>query len=348
MQIALIQLNNTLFPTLTVAIPALNEEKYIKSVIDSFRLNNYSNIVEIIVADGGSSDKTVRIVEEISKEDSRVKLIHNPERFQSFALNHMLAVAKGELFLRADAHAIYSEDYVETSIEALIESKSLNAGGAQRYIAETVFEYAVKLSTQSNFGSGGAQYKNNTYSGYADTVFLGCYYTKILKKIGGFATDVGVNEDFEMNYRLSLLQENAVYISSNIKVHYKPRNNFKSLIKQYYRYGISKCLFYKKHHILSFRQVLPITISTILILILALLPVFASSILTELSILAFGLFSILFLYLLIENNSVNPELPKTSIPFYFTPILSILIIITINIAFSAGFISAFLGKKKLN
>ena len=89
------------------------------------------------------------------------------------------------------------------SIEALIESKSLNAGGAQRYIAETVFEYAVKLSTQSNFGSGGAQYKNNTYSGYADTVFLGCYYTKILKKIGGFAVDLywSSHEDYySMNW----------------------------------------------------------------------------------------------------------------------------------------------------
>ncbi|MDR9415825.1 MAG: hypothetical protein RI564_06045, partial [Gracilimonas sp.] len=40
-------------PTVTVAIPALNEEDHIERVISGFLNSDYSNLVEILVADGG-------------------------------------------------------------------------------------------------------------------------------------------------------------------------------------------------------------------------------------------------------------------------------------------------------
>jgi len=77
-------------PTLTVAIPAYNEAANIERVVKGFLSTGYPNLIEIFVADGGSTDGTQDIVKKLSTEDSRVKLLHNPLKIQSAGLNLIL------------------------------------------------------------------------------------------------------------------------------------------------------------------------------------------------------------------------------------------------------------------
>jgi succinoglycan biosynthesis protein ExoA len=234
-------------PTVTIGIPAFNEEKYIVSVLDALGKGTYGNVVEILVADGGSTDQTRALIADYQKNDPRVKLVENPERIQSFGLNHMIAIATGEIFLRADAHAHYAPDYVERSVETLIRTGAKNAGGAQRFIAYNAVQAGVAMAVKSPLGSGGALYRSAGYSGFADTVFLGCYWLKDLRKVGGFRTDNGVNEDAEMNLRLQDLARKPVYIDEGIVVHYEPRNTLQKLRRQYYRYGRSRYITVLRH-----------------------------------------------------------------------------------------------------
>jgi len=258
---------DSLTPTVTVAIPAFNEEAYISSVLDVFINSKYPNIVEIIIADGGSTDKTSEIISSYSKEDPRVKLIHNPDKIQSAGINRIIEVANGELLLRADAHSIYAEDYVEKSVEALTKSGALNAGGAQRFIAKNSFQAGIALAARSVMGSGGARYRNPYLSGYADTVYIGCYYTKILRELGGFSTTNGPNEDAEMNIRLSKLKDNAIYVSSDVRSWYLPRQNLWALIKQYFRYGRGRLITNIKHPDYSpFRSKIPVLVFILIVL----------------------------------------------------------------------------------
>jgi len=238
---------NSSKPTVTIAIPALNEENYISTVLDIFVENKYENIVQICVADGGSSDRTRDIVREYSKKDSRVQLIDNPDKYQSFALNKILEVTKGDLFLRADAHCIYDEDYVAESVKAIRKSKSLNAGGTQRYIAKNIVQAGIAISSKNFFGNGGAKYMDETFEGYADTVFLGCFKTEALKKVGGFSVENVTNEDSEINLRLRKQLQGKIYVSPEIKTWYYPRSNFIKLFKQYFRYGRGRQVTNKKH-----------------------------------------------------------------------------------------------------
>ncbi|TIP70307.1 MAG: glycosyltransferase, partial [Mesorhizobium sp.] len=73
----------------------------------------------IIVADGGSTDGTRAIVEEIAGKDPRVILLNNEKRLQSAAIN--LAIARygdgAEYFIRIDAHGGYPPDYCDRLIE---------------------------------------------------------------------------------------------------------------------------------------------------------------------------------------------------------------------------------------
>jgi succinoglycan biosynthesis protein ExoA len=234
-------------PTVTVAIPAFNEEEDIGRILKLFAQSTYPNVVEILVADGGSTDRTREIIEEMGREDGRIRLVDNPGKIQSAGLNEILKIARGELLLRADAHSLYADDYLEASVKAVLESGALNAGGAQRFVARTPFQAGIALAVRTFLGSGGASYRDPGYTGYADTVYIGCYRTEAIRSLGGFSTKNGPNEDAELNLRLSKMQPNAIYISSDVRTWYFPRSSWSALFRQYFHYGRGRKLTQLKH-----------------------------------------------------------------------------------------------------
>ncbi len=220
----------------------LNEEKHIERVVSGFLGSQYSNLVEILVADGGSTDKTREIVKALSQKDKRVKLLGNPEKFQSFGLNKMIEFAQGEVFLRADGHCFYSEDYIEKCIKVILNTGAKNVGGAQRYKASNYVQAGTALAVKSFLGNGGANYMQEDYEGYSDTVFLGCFWTRDLQKLNGFNTENITNEDAELNYRIVEELKGNIYISPQVKLWYLPRDSFYKLFKQYMKYGRGRFL----------------------------------------------------------------------------------------------------------
>jgi glycosyltransferase involved in cell wall biosynthesis len=263
-------------PTLTLAIPAYNEAANIERIVREFLSTAYPNLIDVFVADGGSTDGTQDIIKNLALEDARVKLLHNPLKVQSAGLNLILQECTGDIFLRADAHSDYAPDYIERCVEALLESNALNVGGAQRFAAKTPFQAGIALSSKSILGSGGAKYRNPEYNGYADTVYLGCFWKKALAEVSGYSTEATANEDAELNQKLLQKNQNAIYISSKIRVWYYPRKTWKSLCIQYFKYGRGRYLTSIKHSIKSqIRGIIPffvISSTTLLLLIDLLFP----------------------------------------------------------------------------
>ena len=235
-------------PSVSIAIPALNEAAHIERVIREFLRTRYRNLIEVFVADGGSTDGTRSIVRELAKEDPRVQLVHNPQRYQSAGLNLILARASGDIFLRADAHSDYAEDYIERCVEILLETGSVNVGGAQRFVARTAFQAGVALASKSIIGHGRAKYRDPNYDGNVEAVYLGCFWRKALLEVSGY-TPMRTCEDAELNLRLldrfgSKPGEgiaSGLYTSSRIKVWYYPRTSWWQLCKQYFNYGRGRC-----------------------------------------------------------------------------------------------------------
>jgi len=258
-------------PSVTIAIPTYNEVADISRVVQGFLSTQYPNLIEVFIADGGSNDGTQEIIQQISLEDPRVKLLHNPLKLQACGLNIILSQCQGDIFLRADAHSEYSPDYVERCVEALLKSQSLNAGGAQRFVAQNAFQAGIALAVRSRLGSGGAKYRDPTYSGYAETVYLGCFWRKVLLELTGYdskstnedselnlrlfdklskaAFDISqvTNQDAELNLKLLDSTDRAIYISSKVRVWYYPRKNWKALWVQYFKYGRGRYLTSTKH-----------------------------------------------------------------------------------------------------
>ncbi|MEM8827944.1 MAG: glycosyltransferase family 2 protein [Cyanobacteria bacterium P01_G01_bin.19] len=233
-------------PSVSIVIPTYNEEENIEAIVGGFLASKYDNIVEILVVDGESTDSTADKVLELSRLYSKVKLLHNPHKIQSSALNIGLEACQGEIFLRADAHCRYAPDYVEKCVDTLLKTQAINVGGAQRFVAESKFQAGVALAANSILGNGGAKYRNPQYNGYVDTVFLGCMWTETLINIQGYSNQI-TNEDAELNQRLLAQDKQAIYVSSDIKVWYYPRSTWISLYVQYFKYGRGRFLTATKH-----------------------------------------------------------------------------------------------------
>lgn len=328
------------FPSVTIAIPALNEEDNIENVINSFRANTYQNIQAIVVADGGSTDKTVQIVKKIENLDSRVKLIHNPEKIQSIGLNKILNQTESDLFIRADAHTIYSNTYVEQCVNTIIKTNVYNVGGAQRFTYNNKVQAGIALASVSFFGSGGAKYRNPFHSGFVDTVYLGCFITSKLKSIDGYKP-IAINEDFDVNFRLRQLKENAIYLSSDIVSLYYPRNSFLKLFWQYLKYGSFKELTNRYNKTSSIRSLLPPL--SLLVLSLYTLYWLISANYKYLTILYSVIAVILLIDLGINFNKSNIKKDESILDIILIVFSAIFSICIQNLAFSIGFFKSKFG-----
>lgn len=79
---------------ISVIIPSFNSEKYIAETLKSVADQN-CNDIEVILADGGSKDRTVEIAESFKIV---TKIISEPDKGQSDALNKGFALATGDIF----------------------------------------------------------------------------------------------------------------------------------------------------------------------------------------------------------------------------------------------------------
>ena len=240
-------------PSVSIVIPTYNEASNIETVVNSFLASKYPNLLEIVVVDGQSNDGTSKKLQLLAEKSPLVKLAVNPQRIQSAALNIGLKACRGDIFIRADAHCQYGTDYIEQCVSALQNSEALNVGGCQRFVAREPFQAAIALASRSWLGSGGAKYRDPTYNGYADTVYLGCFKREALLKLNSlpdrnvFDTSQVTNEDAELNQRLLARNPRAIYVSSRIKVWYYPRKDWVSLWVQYFKYGRGRCLNISRH-----------------------------------------------------------------------------------------------------
>ena len=227
-------------PRVTIAMPAYNEERYIEACVASVQAQDYPrNLIEVLVADGRSTDQTREIIARLAAADPRIHLVDNPARLQAAGLGLMVKQATGDVIVRMDVHAEYAPDYVRRCVEALERTGADNVGGAQRAKARTAFQRALCAALDSPLGVGGARYRSADAEGFVDTVFLGAFRRRVFEAIGLWDPGAITNEDAELNQRI-LDSGGQIYLSRDIVVHYFPRDSFRSLARQYYKYGAGR------------------------------------------------------------------------------------------------------------
>lgn len=103
----------------SIITPTYNAEKYIRETLQSVLNQSHQNW-EMILADDGSTDKTVSIIEEFAQKDIRIKLFKLPEnRGNGFARNAALEKASGKYIAYLDADDLWFPEKLEKQIQFL-------------------------------------------------------------------------------------------------------------------------------------------------------------------------------------------------------------------------------------
>ena len=208
-------------PFVTIAMPSFNEERHIESCIRSVQAQDYPrDRIEILVADGRSTDGTRDVLARLAVEDPRIRLVDNPDRLQAAGLNRIIREARGDVIVRMDVHCDYAARYVSACVDVMRTTGADNVGGAA--------------------------YRSADNEGYVDTVFLGAFRRSVFESVGMYDDHAITNEDAELNQRL-LEAGGKIYLSRDIEVYYFPRESLRRLAVQYFKYGQGRARTLLKH-----------------------------------------------------------------------------------------------------
>ena len=222
-------------PAVSVIIPVLNEERFLKQSVQAILNQNYSGQLEIILALGPSKDQTNIIAQELAK-DQRIKLVENPSGRTASALNNAIKNSNFDIIVRLDGHAIVDSNYIKNAVKTLVESGADNVGGLMKAEGTNAFEKSVAAAMTSKFGVGNAPFHVGGKSGEVDTVYLGTFRKSALERVGYFDESFIRAQDWEMNYRIRKTG-GRIWFNPELVVSYRPRKNLLQLAKQYFEYG---------------------------------------------------------------------------------------------------------------
>lgn len=172
---------------LSIIIPTLNEEKYLPLLLEQIRKQDFSDY-EVIVADAGSSDKTVKIA-----KDYKCRVVKGGT--VAYGRNQGARSARGQLLLFIDADNIYlPDDFLSELISQFKEKKCDIAsfplyidGNRMDKVAYKVYNWWAK--------------KLQNFKAYATNSMI--VKKEVFDKAGGFDESITIGEDHDLARRAS-------------------------------------------------------------------------------------------------------------------------------------------------
>jgi succinoglycan biosynthesis protein ExoA len=226
----------------SVLVPVLNEERHIVATVGAMRKQRFPGRLEFLVADGGSGDRTRAILEDLAREDPRIRVLENPRRIAASGLNVALRHARGRWIARMDAHTSYPDNYVALGVRRLARGDAKWVSGPPIATGDGPVSRAVALALRTPLGRGGSR-KWASSRGKADDeypldagVFAGVWKRETLLDFGGWDEEWVCNQDSEMAARFLARQERLICVPA-MAAEYVPRNSIGALWRQYLRYG---------------------------------------------------------------------------------------------------------------
>ena len=226
-------------PPVTIILPVFNEVETIDRTLTSLVGQDYEGALDLIVADGGSTDGTREKLERWADTTPNVIVIDNDRRGQSYGLNAAAEASDAPFLVRSDGHTHYAPDYVRQSVNTVIETGAA-AGGRMNPVGTNPFGRAVAAAMNSRLTMGPARFHHANRREVVDTVYLGAFPREDFLDLGGFrAFPSGAAEDADFYHRWNRTGRTVV-VDPVIHSEYTPRQDPGALWSQYYRYGLGK------------------------------------------------------------------------------------------------------------
>jgi glycosyltransferase involved in cell wall biosynthesis len=226
---------------------------------------------ELLLLDGGSTDGTRELLDELAGADDRIRVLDNPGRTVPHALNIGLREARGSVIVRMDAHTLYPPRYLADGLERLRRGDVVWVSGPQLPHGVDAGTRRIALALSTRLGTGGAAYRHEAAGEHdAASGFTGLFDRGFVERLGGWDESWPANQDAELAARVRKAGGRIVVLPA-LAAQYVPRGSLRALARQYRRYGIYRAKTCVRHpESAELRHALPPTL--VLAAVVAALP----------------------------------------------------------------------------
>ena len=107
-----------IFPLVSVVMPSFNQAEFLEASVASVLSQDYQNL-ELIVADGGSTDNSVALLQQMSAADKRLRWFSEPDNGPAEAINRALSRVRGVVIGWLNSDDLYTSGAISRAINAL-------------------------------------------------------------------------------------------------------------------------------------------------------------------------------------------------------------------------------------
>ena len=214
----------------------LNEEKTIKSLLDSlFKQSLIPS--EVVIVDGGSSDKTLdsikyyvsRIKDRLFLKNTRIKILVKKGN-RAIGRNEAIRNTTGDIIACSDAGCTLDRNWIQEIVEPFDEKNVNVVAGYYKGLANSIFQkclipYVLVMPDKLN--------AKNFLPASRSMAFR----KSIWKKVGGFPEEFSHNEDYVFAQKLKSIKAKIVFAKDAI-VYWMPRKNLKEAFIMFFRFAL--------------------------------------------------------------------------------------------------------------
>ena len=254
----------------SVLMPVLNEDQHIETSVAAMCAQEFDGELEFLIVDGGSTDRTLGLVQEMARRDPRIRVLANRRGSTPSGLNVGLGHARGRWVARMDAHTQYPPGYLKLGVQRLKQGGTRWVSGLALAEGSGPVSRAVGLALRGPLGRGGSR-KWIAHHGPDEEfeldsgVFAGVWERETLLDVGGWDEHWPRNQDAEMAGRFLGAGEKLILVPA-MGAAYAPRNTLLGLARQYHGYGRYRVMTAARHpHTMRRSQLLSPAVVTALV-----------------------------------------------------------------------------------
>lgn len=114
-------------PLVSILVSNYNYAGFIGQAIQSALQQTYS-MIELVICDDGSTDDSVRIIEDYARNDSRLRFIHKANGGQASGFNAAFAASRGDIIALLDSDDLFLPNKVEQIVADFQEHPAAGFG----------------------------------------------------------------------------------------------------------------------------------------------------------------------------------------------------------------------------
>lgn len=186
---------------LSVVMPAYNSEQYVEDAVRSVLDQSYPHF-ELIVINDGSSDRTGEILNRLSQEDARIRVVHQENVGVAPTLNRGLELARSNWIVRMDSDDLMEPDRLERQLAFLSEHPDLA-------VASCLVTYINSAGSVTGVSPPELTTDEDVVRWRENNILLGFHHPGVIMRkdvvneIGGYREETWPAEDLDLWNRIA-------------------------------------------------------------------------------------------------------------------------------------------------